>query len=294
MPVCVFVVGVAFGTERYASRDCCVPLDPWSYIVWMSPMPGEGLYCRFFLRAPPNTGSASAIQIRYTTTLPTALLTIGAGTRVRYAGVTMSNMLVVTVGVAIASYGEINFHPLGVALQLASLATESTRLTLVQILLQRKGLKMNPFTTMYYVRCPPVSYARMMHCCIRGHLTSLSLTAPFFVCAPPARGVTNGGISPAVSHQPSLPFFSRCALRASSSLWGNSQLSATSGPSDHRAEESKCYIKRMSSRDSGWASLGCGQLSVRGEVANRVTIKRCYQRQCGAVGVDSSTWCSWC
>lgn len=36
-------------------------------------------------------------------------------------------------------------------LQLSSLATESTRLTLVQILLQRKGLKMNPFTTMYYV-----------------------------------------------------------------------------------------------------------------------------------------------
>jgi hypothetical protein len=34
--------------------------------------------------------------------------------------------------------------------------------------------------------------------------------------------------------------------------------------------------------------LGCGQLSVGGEVANRVTIKRCYQRQCGAVGVDSS------
>jgi hypothetical protein len=28
---------------------------------------------------------------------------------------------------------------------------------------------------------------------------------------------------------------------------GNGQLSATSGPSDHRPEESKCYIKRMSS-----------------------------------------------
>jgi hypothetical protein len=26
-----------------------------------------------------------------------------------------------------------------------------------------------------------------------------------------------------------------------------------------------------------------------GEVANCVTIKRCYQRQCGAVSVDSST-----
>ena len=44
--------------------------------------------------------------------------------------------VVVTAGVAIASYGEINFVPLGVLLQLISVATESTRLSLVQILLQ--------------------------------------------------------------------------------------------------------------------------------------------------------------
>jgi hypothetical protein len=36
---------------------------------------------------------------------------------------------------------------------------------------------------------------------------------------------------------------------------------------------------------AGKASLGCGQLSVGGEVTNRVTIKEpSYQRQCGAVG----------
>ena len=44
--------------------------------------------------------------------------------------------VVVTIGVAIASYGEINFIVIGVVLQLISVATESTRLTLVQILLQ--------------------------------------------------------------------------------------------------------------------------------------------------------------
>jgi hypothetical protein len=33
---------------------------------------------------------------------------------------------------------------------------------------------------------------------------------------------------------------------------------------------------------AGKASLGCGQLSVGGEITNRVTIKEpCYQRQCG-------------
>ena len=49
---------------------------------------------------------------------------------------TFINMIVVTVGVMIASYGEINFVVVGVMVQLASIASESTRLTLVQILLQ--------------------------------------------------------------------------------------------------------------------------------------------------------------
>eukprot|EP00887_Chlorella_sp_A99_P002687 scaffold6.g2687.t1 len=64
---------------------------------------------------------------------------------------TLSNMVVVAVGVAIASYGEINFHLLGVFCQLASILTESTRLVLVQILLQSRGLVLNPVTTLYYV-----------------------------------------------------------------------------------------------------------------------------------------------
>ena len=45
---------------------------------------------------------------------------------------TLVNMIVVTVGVAIASYGEINLVWVGVALQLLSVASESTRLTLVR------------------------------------------------------------------------------------------------------------------------------------------------------------------
>ena len=44
--------------------------------------------------------------------------------------------MIVTVGVAIASYGELRLVVLGVILQLAAVATESTRLILVQILLQ--------------------------------------------------------------------------------------------------------------------------------------------------------------
>ena len=52
--------------------------------------------------------------------------------------------VVVTIGVAIASYGEINFVVIGVILQLISVATESTRLTLVQILLQVSSCILTP------------------------------------------------------------------------------------------------------------------------------------------------------
>lgn len=83
------------------------------------------------------------------------------------------NMAVVTAGVAAASAGEVQLSLLGVALQLGSVATESTRLALVQILLQQKKVKkaspssssskssdsskiaLNPVTTMYYLA--PVS-----------------------------------------------------------------------------------------------------------------------------------------
>ena len=47
--------------------------------------------------------------------------------------------------------GEIEFVTVGVVFQLASMVMESCRLTLVQILLQRRGLKLNPVTTLYYV-----------------------------------------------------------------------------------------------------------------------------------------------
>lgn len=62
-----------------------------------------------------------------------------------------ANMGLIALGVAIASYGELNFNMFGVMLQLGSIATESIRLVLVQILLQSRGLKLNPITTLYYV-----------------------------------------------------------------------------------------------------------------------------------------------
>jgi len=61
------------------------------------------------------------------------------------------NMLLITFGVCVASYGELNFHLLGVIIQLASVCAEAFRLGLVQIILNSEQLKMNSITTLYYV-----------------------------------------------------------------------------------------------------------------------------------------------
>ena len=86
---------------------------------------------------------------------------------------TLVNMIIVTIGVIIASYGEINFVVIGVLLQLASVATESTRLMLIQILLQKRGLSLNPITTMYYIA--PASF--------------LFLSMPFAIVSSPSQPI---------------------------------------------------------------------------------------------------------
>ncbi|XP_021817706.1 probable sugar phosphate/phosphate translocator At4g32390 [Prunus avium] len=64
---------------------------------------------------------------------------------------TMLNMVSISVGVAIAAYGEAKFNTWGVALQLLAVAFEATRLVLIQILLNAKGISLNPITSLYYV-----------------------------------------------------------------------------------------------------------------------------------------------
>ena len=64
---------------------------------------------------------------------------------------TMMNMILISVGVAIAAYGEAKFDLFGVFLQLGAVAFEATRLVLIQILLNSKGIQLNPITSCYYV-----------------------------------------------------------------------------------------------------------------------------------------------
>ncbi|XP_072964458.1 probable sugar phosphate/phosphate translocator At1g48230 [Typha angustifolia] len=62
-----------------------------------------------------------------------------------------SNMLLVSVGVVISSYGEIHFNVIGTVYQVTGIFAEALRLVLTQVLLQKKGLTLNPVTSLYYI-----------------------------------------------------------------------------------------------------------------------------------------------
>ncbi|KAL2894636.1 hypothetical protein RDABS01_010545 [Bienertia sinuspersici] len=61
------------------------------------------------------------------------------------------NMVLVSVGVVISSYGEIHFNIIGTLYQVTGIFAEALRLVLTQVLLQKKGLSLNPITSLYYI-----------------------------------------------------------------------------------------------------------------------------------------------
>ncbi|CAN8229693.1 unnamed protein product [Cochlearia groenlandica] len=84
--------------------------------------------------------------------MPVAVYSIGVLLKKEsFKSETMTNMLSISFGVAIAAYGEAKFDTWGVILQLGAVAFEATRLVLIQILLTSKGINLNPITSLYYV-----------------------------------------------------------------------------------------------------------------------------------------------
>lgn len=60
-------------------------------------------------------------------------------------------MSVISIGVLVASYGEIHISWIGVVYQMGGVVGEALRLIFMEILVKRKGLKLNPVSVMYYV-----------------------------------------------------------------------------------------------------------------------------------------------
>lgn len=61
------------------------------------------------------------------------------------------NMLLIAFGVVVCAVGEENLVMKGLVQQLIALLFEAARLTLVQILMTGKGIKLNPLQSLYYV-----------------------------------------------------------------------------------------------------------------------------------------------
>lgn len=60
-------------------------------------------------------------------------------------------MLVVGIGVAVASYGDIRANILGVCMQMGSIVADATRATLLQHVMQKSEVKLSPIGTLFCV-----------------------------------------------------------------------------------------------------------------------------------------------
>lgn len=85
-------------------------------------------------------------------TVPVAVFALGvaAGLEVM-SGRMFLIMSVISFGVLVASYGEIQINWIGVIYQMGGVISEAIRLILMEIFVKRKGLKLNPISIMYYV-----------------------------------------------------------------------------------------------------------------------------------------------
>ncbi|KAI3457567.1 hypothetical protein Pfo_014230 [Paulownia fortunei] len=69
-------------------------------------------------------------------------------------------MSVISFGVLVASYGEMEINWIGVVYQMGGVVGEALRLIFMEIFVKRKGLKLNPISVMYYVSpCRHVVYS---------------------------------------------------------------------------------------------------------------------------------------
>ncbi|KAH9287734.1 hypothetical protein KI387_031851, partial [Taxus chinensis] len=84
--------------------------------------------------------------------MPVAVFLLGAAAGLEVLSCKMFLIMsVISFGVLVASYGEINVNWIGVVYQMGGVVGEALRLIFMEILVKRKGLKLNPITLMYYV-----------------------------------------------------------------------------------------------------------------------------------------------
>eukprot|EP00897_Mesotaenium_endlicherianum_P001105 jgi/Mesen1/10996/ME000097S10570 len=136
-----------------------ISMSPEMYLTSVVPIGALYSLSLWFSNSAYMYLSVSFIQM-LKALMPVAVYSIGILVKKEtFRGVTMTNMVCISIGVAIAAFGEANFNPVGVLLQLGAVAFEATRLVLIQ------GITLNPITSLYYIA----------PCCL------LFLTIPWFL-----------------------------------------------------------------------------------------------------------------
>ena len=116
--------------------------------------------------------SVSLIQmIKASNTVWTYLWTVPLGLTTFSTSKTV-NLAVIGGGVAMACNGAVSGSVTGMAIGLAGITIEAGRLALVQLLLQKRGLKLSPITTLYYLA--PTTVPVLLACAlIKGEVGAL-------------------------------------------------------------------------------------------------------------------------
>ncbi|KAI3679198.1 hypothetical protein L2E82_51571 [Cichorium intybus] len=84
--------------------------------------------------------------------MPVAVFALGVAVGLEAMSCSMLLIMsVISFGVLVASYGEININWVGVVYQMGGVVGEALRLIFMEILVKRKGVRLNPISMMYYV-----------------------------------------------------------------------------------------------------------------------------------------------
>lgn len=84
--------------------------------------------------------------------VPVAVFFLGAAAGLEAMSCKMfSIMSVISIGVVVASYGEISISWVGVVYQMGGVVGEASRLIFMEIFVKKKGVRLNPISMMYYV-----------------------------------------------------------------------------------------------------------------------------------------------
>ena len=151
MAFCATLAALLVRVLRVVDVPASPPMTPRLYAASVVPIGALYALSLWFSNSAYIYLSVSFIQM-LKALMPVAVYSLAVAFRTdSFRRASMLNMLGISAGVAVAAYGEARFDAFGVALQLAAVAAEATRLVLIQILLTSRGMSLNPITSLYYI-----------------------------------------------------------------------------------------------------------------------------------------------